>query len=310
MVNSRELILDKTNYGINIYAHILRKYYPGTTVLSLSGKDCQPTMNPFNADKPTLKVTIKDNCARHTDTENAIPDGDVFDFAKLYYQLEESDLLEILAKELNIVRKESETDTVVNLGILKAPRFSYFKHPIRNIVPFEKFTLFDVYQVIVGKAFKKNTKALREISDPKQARNFKANNFDYVTFSGIFSKRKDTELIQHSGLLTIDFDHIPNLQKLKNQLLKDEYFETELMFVSPSGDGLKWIISIDLSQASHADNFQAVANYIKYTYKIEVDKSGKDISRACFLPHDPDAYIKPNYFNSCKSNKTRDYECK
>jgi hypothetical protein len=24
-----------------------------------------------------------------------------------------------------------------------------------------------------------------------------------------------------------------------------------------------------------------------------VDKSGKDVSRACFLPHDPEAYINP-----------------
>lgn len=178
---------------------------------------------------------------------------------------------------------------------LSRPRFSYFKKPISNIRPALKMNLLDVYQVIIGNAFKKNTKALRNISDPKQARNFKANNFDYVTLSGIFSKRKDTELIKHSGFLTIDFDHIQNLKKLKADLLSDEYFETELMFVSPSGDGLKWIISIDLNQASHADNFQAIANYIKHTYNIEVDKSGKDISRACFLPHDPEAFINPKY---------------
>ena len=28
---------------------------------------------------------------------------------------------------------------------------------------------------------------------------------------------------------------------------------------------------------------------------VEPDKSGKDISRACFLPHDPEAYINPLY---------------
>ena len=97
--------------------------------------------------------------------------------------------------------------------------------------------------------------------------------------------------IKHSSLLTIDFDHLENLEELKQQLLNDEYFETEMLFTSPSGEGLKWIIRIDLSKVSHNEYFIAVANYIKQTYNIEVDQSGKDISRACFLSHDPLAYL-------------------
>ncbi len=81
-------------------------------------------------------------------------------------------------------------------------------------------------------------------------------------------------------------------------MLNDEYFETELLFVSPSGDGLKWIISIDITEATHQNFFQAIANYIKEVYQLEVDKSGKDISRACFLPHDPEVYINPKYLNA------------
>ena len=41
-------------------------------------------------------------------------------------------------------------------------------------------------------------------------------------------------------------------------------------------------------------SIRAVANYVRATYGIEVDKSGKDISRACFLPFDSKAYINPN----------------
>jgi hypothetical protein len=125
-----------------------------------------------------------------------------------------------------------------------------------------------------------------------------------VTFSGTFSKRNDAALIQHSGLITLDFDHVSNLQELKETLLLDRYFETELMFISPSGDGLKWIISIDLRECNHQDWFQAISAYIKATYQLEVDKSGKDISRACFLPHDPKVYINPNYLKCPFSQKT------
>ncbi|HAH24353.1 MAG TPA: VirE protein, partial [Prolixibacteraceae bacterium] len=59
----------------------------------------------------------------------------------------------------------------------------------------------------------------------------------------------------HSGLLTLDFDHVSNLDGLKKTLLSDRYFDTELMFVSPSGDGLKWVISIDLMESSHQQWF-------------------------------------------------------
>ena len=75
----------------------------------------------------------------------------------------------------------------------------------------------------------------------------------------------------------------------------DEYFETELMFVSPSGDGIKWIIPIDITIATQSTFFKAVANYIKKTYGLEVDQSGKDVSRACFLPHDAVPFINPKY---------------
>ena len=41
--------------------------------------------------------------------------------------------------------------------------------------------------------------------------------------------------------------------------------------------------------------FKAIANYLKHQYQLEVDPSGKDVSRACFLPHDAEAFINPKY---------------
>jgi hypothetical protein len=98
----------------------------------------------------------------------------------------------------------------------------------------------------------------------------------------------------------VDFDHLQNLNDIKSRLLADEYFDTQLLFVSPSGDGLKWIIQIsppsgDLGGYTHGNYFAAVANYILQAYGVAVDKSGRDISRACFLPHDPQAFINPQF---------------
>jgi len=319
---NKEAMLSKTHYGIGIYAHVLSLYYPDQTVLSLSGRTCFPTKNPFNADKSTLNIFIyKENIlgnaldkefARHEDSENAIPAGDAFDFAELHYKQSGNELLQIINKEMNLhigekfdFYKNKNTNTEIqNQGNhnnqinhssdIGVRCFSFFKAPIRNIIPHKNVSLVQAYNYIIGDYAKNRTEKLRSITNPKLARQYKATNFDYCTFSGMFTTRNDKALIKHSDLLCVDFDHLQNVDLLRNQLLQDEYFETQLLFVSPSGDGLKWIISIDTAKASHSEFFVAVANYILQTYKVEVDKSGRDISRACFLPYDPQAFINPS----------------
>jgi hypothetical protein len=177
----------------------------------------------------------------------------------------------------------------------RIPVVSYFKSPISNTVPFKEISLLDIYHLLRSTEFLKSTETLRSITEKHEARRFKANSFDYVTFSGTFSKRNDNSLLGHSGLITIDFDHVKDIKDLKIKLFNDEYFETELLFVSPSGDGLKWIVPIDLKKSNHSDFFRAIANYIQHQYDIKVDPSGKDVSRACFLPHDTEVFINPKY---------------
>lgn len=314
-------ILSKTHYGIGIYAHILGLYYPGQTVLSLSGRTCSPAKNPFNADKPTLNIFIeKENIlgnawdkelARHLDSENAIPAGDAFDFAELHYKQSGTELLQTLNKEMNLhigekfdfyknrisnteIQNQSNHNNQTNHSSdIVMRHFSFFKAPVRNTIPHKSICLLDAYNYIVGDYAKQRTEKLRSFDDVKRARTFKAANFDYCTFSGTFNRRNDKELIKHSNLLCLDFDHIKDLETLFKRLLNDEYFETQLLFRSPSGDGLKWIIPIDTSQTTHGSYFTSIANYIQQTYGVEVDKSGRDISRACFLPYDPQAYLNP-----------------
>ncbi|HKM94484.1 MAG TPA: BT4734/BF3469 family protein [Prolixibacteraceae bacterium] len=316
MIKEKDL-LQKTHYGLNIYAHILHKYYPEELVISLSGKECAPTKNPFNGDKVTLKLNNIDWVFMYSDSE--LPDfhGNPFSFAERHYKLSGNELLEKLNNELNLHigekrnfydKNESADENRIKDAKPKifVPKFSLFRRPITNVLPVKEITLIETYLGIKSKAYKDQTDYLRGLKDKEQMRKVKATQFDYVTFSGTFSKRNDNALLNHSGLLTIDFDHVSNLQHLKNRLLNDEYFETELLFVSPSGDGLKWIIPIDLSEATHLNYFLAVANYIKVAYQLDVDSSGKDVSRACFLPHDPEVYINPKYLNTkIQENETK-----
>ena len=318
---SKPDILRRTHYGIGIYAHILHKCFPeDKVVMRLSGRDCGLCRNPFAEGASTLHIFIEKSnpanamsaeYAKHTTTDHSIPDGDAFAFAELHYHQSGDELLATLNQELNLHIGENnrwygnashslEQPILVNPlapNLLNTPLFSFFTSPITNTKPSKNFTLFDAYRYIVGDTAKERTQKLRSLADIKQSRMFKAANFDYCTFSGTFATRTDKTLIKHSGLLCIDFDHLQNLDSLRSQLLQDDYFDTQLLFRSPSGNVLKWVIEIDISQTPHADYFRAVANYLFQTYGLEADKSGKDISRACFLPHDPNAFINPKFLN-------------
>lgn len=177
-------------------------------------------------------------------------------------------------------------------------KFSFFASPISNTKPSSDFTLLDAYTYVTSDKAIRNTMQFRGITDKVSAKDFKAKNFDYVTFGGIFSKRNEKDLITYSGLICFDFDNLESPEQVKNQLLNNAYFDTKLLFLSPSGKGLKWVIENPFSQEKHHDFFTAVSNYLSATYSIEADKSGKDISRACFLPHDADCVF--NYVNENK----------
>lgn len=175
------------------------------------------------------------------------------------------------------------------------PTFSFFCRPVQNLNPSAEWTVAQTWQYITSTHAAHATRRLRELSDKSQRRAFKSTNFDYVTFSGTFIRRGRNHLIRYSGLICLDFDNLTDVEDLFKRLLQDEYFDTLLLFRSPSGNGLKWIIRINIQDSSqHEEFFESLACYCQQTYGISPDEHCKDIGRACFLPYDPDAYIDPN----------------
>lgn len=308
----KNLILCKTNYGLDIYAHILKECFPDDgVVMHLSGRDCGLCRNPFNGGKLTLHIWIEKSdmpeslfCeyARHEDVEGAMIPGDAFDFAERYYRKSGDELRRRLDLELglriseDLFHERENRQQNVMTGMRFVPVFSFFRAPITNTVPYKSITILEAYAYIRGKYALDRTARLRATADAKRRRQMKAECFDYCTFSGVFTSRGDKNLVKHSGLLCIDFDHVENVERLADSLLYDRFFETQLMFRSPSGDGLKWVIATDITDgASHRDYFSAIGRYIGRTYGVGIDPTGKDVSRACFLPHDSRAYVNPKY---------------
>ena len=124
---------------------------------------------------------------------------------------------------------------------------SFFRAPIRNTKPSAQASILQIYKYIISNRASDITRRLRAITDPKEARKYKSEAFDYVTFSGCFSSRCTDELIEHSGFLCFDIDKIESerrLQEIKSLLINDEELHTVLCFRSPSGNGLKWVVEV------------------------------------------------------------------
>jgi hypothetical protein len=181
-------------------------------------------------------------------------------------------------------------------------RVSFFGAPVTNKRPSATVSLSDVFErLTVDKYYKRCTHALRMISDHQEQQRYKSENFDYVTFSGIFSYGNDQSLTAHSQLLCIDIDHLPNaaeVARVRRLLFDDPYFETLLMFTSPSGLGVKWIIHIDTDLRDHRTWFKLLEAYLLQTYQLKVDPRCINVSRACYLCYDPEAYIHPALLNT------------
>ena len=112
-------------------------------------------------------------------------------------------------------------------------------------------------------------------------------------------------------MLCIDLDHLDDdseamkrkigPEEMKQLLLDDPYWgdKTLLMFTSPRGHGLKWFVEIDLNKCDFATWFNAIRNYLIQTYGLgdkQVDSSVANISHACFISYDPDAYLRADQY--------------
>ena len=113
-----------------------------------------------------------------------------------------------------------------------------------------------------------------------------------ICFSGTFSKRADNALIDHSGLICLDFDGYAKQKELlqdKENFTKSKYVFS--VFISPSGNGLKVLVKIPADPENHTNYFNSLERHFNSTY---FDKTSKNISRVCYESYDPLIHINDN----------------
>ena len=161
--------------------------------------------------------------------------------------------------------------------------FSFYKGGITSIVPADNaMNIERLAKGITSEHYKSVTEEYRAKKNEAVKRGF-----DYVTFSGTFTRRGSVNLIKYSGLIALDFDDINPIEAKEKILASD--VEPVMIFTSPSGNGLKVIVNAT-NESEHLQNFEMYRTYFK-SIGLDVDKSGKDIGRACFVCYDPECYI-------------------
>lgn len=110
-------------------------------------------------------------------------------------------------------------------------------------------------------------------------------------FSGVFREGTNAGLEKHSGLVILDFDDMPEDLTVPSKARLAQHPSAVAVFVSPSGTGLKCIFWTNADdKATHTKCFEACIEVITRKYadlQQFVDTGGKDVSRRCFVSHDP-----------------------
>lgn len=194
--------------------------------------------------------------------------------------------------------------------------FSYFTAPVSNTRPAFSLSPFALFRYLQSGLAAEATERIRAASALEERRELKRTTLAFCTPGCVVSVRRLSGLKSYSGLMVVDLDHIPDPDIWRDVREWGVRYECAplhddpaavLGFVSPSGDGYKLLI--DVTEEMWAGTNLAAGQYlvsdeerrrVAEAYKAlfarwaevierlgyEVDKSGSDITRACYLPHD------------------------
>ena len=124
-----------------------------------------------------------------------------------------------------------------------------------------------------------------------------------ATFKG---GRKMEFIQQYNQIIVLDIDKLEKekLQHCKTKIQMDDYVFAS--FISPSGNGIKIFVKVSTNAEQHKETFLELQRYFEELLAVEIDKSGKDITRLCFFSYDPELYLNEHSeIFSCHAERSR-----
>ncbi len=102
--------------------------------------------------------------------------------------------------------------------------------------------------------------------------------------------------------MVLDLDNLQDVIKTRQALIDQDAIDVVMMYVSPSGNGLKVVVPAT-TKDEHEQVFYMYQRFLKQEMEITLDASGKDVARTSFVCSDPNVYLNLNY----KFKKLEDY---
>ncbi len=178
----------------------------------------------------------------------------------------------------------------------------------------QETTLKSVLNEIKGEKHSRFTNYLREFYFKGDKDNYETHKrkLPVVTFCGSFgTKRSKDFLKEYNYLVVLDIDKLGSIEldRIKQVLLNDKYFFS--FWESPSKDGIKGLIHLKYSfniiengvDYSHKVAFSQLVKYFNKNHNIELDRSGSDITRLCFISCDKELVLKDKIISFEIENK-------
>jgi predicted P-loop ATPase len=106
--------------------------------------------------------------------------------------------------------------------------------------------------------------------------------------------RKLEFLAEYSNTIILDIDKLSKEDLTKASHLANQSEFTFASFISPSGNGLKILVKINTPKTEHKESFLAVQDHYEKLLNLQIDKSGKDLTRLCFYSSDENLYLNEN----------------
>ena len=176
-------------------------------------------------------------------------------------------------------------------------------------------TLKSVLHEIKGKKHSQFTNYLREFYFKGDKENYGTHKrkLSVVTFCGSFGTERSKDFLKkYNYLVVLDIDKLGSIEldRIKQELLNDKYVFS--FWESPSKDGIKGLIHLKYSfniiengvDYSHKVAFSQLVKYFNEKYNIELDRSGSDITRICFISCDKMLLLKDKILSFEVENKS------
>ena len=160
-------------------------------------------------------------------------------------------------------------------------------------IPVEKKSLLLIGKDIISDKYKPEVEEIRNLiaqGNKAEADNKKKQLLAF-TPSAVFSEKRQMPFLEmYSGFVHLDFDKLTQEELQTAFAIISKISYTSLCFISPSGNGLKVFVEVSTELEYHDIAYLQVQKHYEDATGLKADPSCKDVTRLCFMSHDPNAY--------------------